>query len=310
MSLIINSLVPVFLIIFLGWYASKSGIINSSATRIFSSYILYFSFPALLFVSTLSLKAKDFNFAYIIGFFICLTFVYLLSFLTSRFIFKLPIKDNAINALCCAFPNTSFLGIPILAIVFGSSSIVPIIIANLIISFSIIPFTIVMCELNKRNKQSVFFIITNSLITTFKSPMVFSPLIGCFFAITNLNLPVSILKAVTSLGDSTYACALFTIGLTLAALEYKINKNVLVNVVTKLILHPLIAIVFFYLLNIHGFFLKVGVLLLAMPTAITPIIYSHYYQAYEENAAYSVFWSTILSVISISVILLVVNYLG
>jgi len=305
MKIIFNALIPVFLIIILGWGAIKYKFFEKEAKKVLSRYLIYFAFPALLFSCAEKLGLSNVSIKFVEVFFMTLLLMYIMSLLFNKFVFKIKGKNGAINAFCCSFPNTSFLGIPILAIVLGKSSMAPIIVGNIIISFTIIPLMIMICSFVDGDSSFLKQGVKN-IWETIKSPMVFAPILGAVFAGLHLRVPIQIDGGIKMLGESTYACALFIIGLTMAEIKFKFNLNILTNVIFKLLVNPLIGLILGLLFGLHGFLFKVMLLLFAMPTAVTPTIYSHHYESYEDGAACSLFWSTFLSPITIGIIIFII----
>ena len=78
---ILNSLVPVAFVTFLGWLADFFKVIDNKHSKSFSTYVMNFSFPCLLFVITATTKLFVlFNAKFVIAFLIGLMGMYLISY--------------------------------------------------------------------------------------------------------------------------------------------------------------------------------------------------------------------------------------
>ena len=130
---IIYALIPVAFVIFLGWFAGFTKIINNVHSKSFATYVMNFSFPCLLFVITAKSKPEDFiDFSLIIAFAIGLIGMYLISLLIHKFIFNRPINESSQGAFICSFPDMAFMGIPIFISLIGLKSLMSIVIGNII----------------------------------------------------------------------------------------------------------------------------------------------------------------------------------
>ncbi|WP_108650226.1 AEC family transporter [Dongshaea marina] len=137
---ILNSLIPVAFVIFLGWLAGYKGFIDKSHSKSFATYVMNFSFPCLLFVITATSKPADlFDSEFIIAFTLALMGMYLIALLIHRYLLGRNIQQAGQAAFVCSFPDMAFMGIPIFLELLGSKSLISIAIGNIITSLLMIP---------------------------------------------------------------------------------------------------------------------------------------------------------------------------
>lgn len=89
MILIFKILLPIFAIIFIGFYSGKKKFINKNISKELGDLIMNISLPALLLTSTSKIKAEVlFNAQVLLGFAICLIIIYLATYFIYRFSLK------------------------------------------------------------------------------------------------------------------------------------------------------------------------------------------------------------------------------
>jgi len=150
MSLIFNAVLPVFIIIFLGFLAEKRHLLGQNSHRVLTSYVYYFALPPLLFISMANEPvSKSLNFPFIFAFSISMMILYLFGFYISGFFKPANLRCSSIRALAISSPNTAYMGIPILIGLFGNGAVLPVALST-IISVFILAISIFILELTNR----------------------------------------------------------------------------------------------------------------------------------------------------------------
>lgn len=75
-----------------------------------------------------------------------LLLVYAVALVISLYAFHKPVSDSLLQALNSGYPNMGFMGIPILTAIVGASSVLSVVIGNLISAFLLIPLTLILLE--------------------------------------------------------------------------------------------------------------------------------------------------------------------
>jgi len=148
MNLILQSLVPLAFVIFLGWLAGWRKIIDAKHSSSLATYVMSFSFPCLLFAKTATTSLQNLiNYRFIAGLSLGLLGMYLVVFLFNRYLRRLSISHSCQTAFVSSFPDMAFMGIPIFLVLFGEESLISIVIGNLITSLIMIPVTVSILEI-------------------------------------------------------------------------------------------------------------------------------------------------------------------
>lgn len=100
------------------------------------------------------------------------------------------------------------------------------------------------------------------------------------------------------LGQATGGVALFAVGAVLFAQKVSVSREVIINVLSKNIVLPAIILCAMFLLGLPAADNGLVSVTLAIPTASIAVIFAVEYKTAEQEMASTLFWSTILSVIT------------
>ncbi|WP_151192961.1 AEC family transporter [Cysteiniphilum sp. JM-1] len=308
-STILNALIPVAFVIFLGWLAGFFKIIDNKHSKSFATYVMNFSFPCLLFIITATTKLDTLlNIKFVIAFFIGLMGMYLISFCTHKFLLKRSPQTAAQGAFVCSFPDMAFMGIPIFIELIGSSVLVSIVIGNIISSVVMIPVTVILLELRSGNKANLSQLFISNIVEVLKKPLVFAPILGIIYAVIGVPLPKIIEDSLKLIGNTTSGVSLFALGLIMSSFVIKFSKGAVINIFLKNLIHPLIMIALVYGFGITGILAKEVILLCAMPTATMTTMFALRYNTLTEESTSSTILGTLIAIITLPVFMLFVGF--
>lgn len=300
---IIMSLISVAFIIALGWFAGYKKIVDPRHSHSFATYVITFSFPCTLFVLTATTNPSELlNGTFVSGFWLGIMGMFGIGFFTYKFILRRSLRECAQGAFVCSFADMAFMGIPIFTSLLGKHALLSIAIGNICTSLFLIP--IVTVFLNTEEKVCII----KRVIDLVTKPLVFAPILGTLYSFAGLPLPPVIQHSLELIGSSTSGVSLFTLGLIMSSFAIRLNKLVGINIILKIILHPLIMIGLAILFGIKGIFAKEAILLCAMPTASMVAMFSLKYSVLVEESTSSTILGTLLSLLTLPVFMLVVEY--
>ena len=119
--------VPFFALVLAGWLAARRGLLPEAAVPGLNAYVLYFALPCLLLrfgSSTPVLQLLNPTLLAVYG--LCALVVVFFTIRVSRNA-RVGLKDAAFGALVAAFPNTGFMGVPLLVALLGPAAAGPVI---------------------------------------------------------------------------------------------------------------------------------------------------------------------------------------
>jgi predicted permease len=279
-----------------------------------NGFVLYFALPCMLFrfgANTPIAQLLDAGafFMYLFCALVMVAFVVAIS-LNKRFGWN----DAAFGALVGAFPNTGFMGVPLLVALLGSAAAGPAIVTIVIDMVITTSLCIALSRLDGAGEQGVGQAAKNALLGMVKNPMPWAILLGTLFSAFQIELPGPVEKTVALLGDAASPVALFTIGAVLARSQ-KIAHHPQHGALTwqdyvpvamiKLFLHPLLVLVVGLAaismgVPIDEFALKVMVLVAALPSASNVAMLSERFEADSGRIARIILVSTAAAFLTFS----------
>ena len=241
---------PFFALIAAGFAAARRGVLPLEAIPGLNIFVLYFALPCMLFrfgARTPIGQLLDGSVALVWGIGSLLVVGAVVKFSRSG---RIGWNDAAFGALVAAFPNTGFMGVPLLAAILGAQAAGPVILTimfDMVITSSL---CIALSRLDGADQHGAARAVRQALRGVFVNPLPWSILLGAVASAMQVRLPGPIDRTVAMLADAASPAALFTIGAVLArsALLAKQHtrgsatvRDVLPVVVAKLVVHPLLV---------------------------------------------------------------------
>jgi predicted permease len=207
---------PFFALVLCGYWAARRQMLPFEAIPGLNGFVLFFALPCMLFrfgANTPIAQLLDAGafFMYLFCALVMVAFVVAIS-LNKRFGWN----DAAFGALVGAFPNTGFMGVPLLVALLGSAAAGPAIVTIVIDMVITTSLCIALSRLDGAGQQGVGQAAKNALLGVVKNPMPWAILLGTLFSAFQIELPGPVDKTVALLGDAASPVALFTIGAVLA----------------------------------------------------------------------------------------------
>ena len=305
---------PFFALVLCGYWAARRQMLPFEAIPGLNGFVLFFALPCMLFqfgaktpIAQL-LDASAF-FMYLFCALVMVAFVVAIT-LNKRFGWN----DAAFGALVGAFPNTGFMGVPLLVALLGTAAAGPAIVTIVIDMVITTSLCIALSRLDGAGQQGVGQAAKNALLGVVKNPLPWAILLGTLFSAFQIELPGPVEKTVGLLGDAASPVALFTIGAVLARSQKIAHheqhgpltwKDYVPVALIKLFLHPVLVLVVGLAaismgVPIDAFALKVMVLVAALPSASNVAMLSERYGADNGRIARIILVSTAAAFLTFS----------
>lgn len=309
MQLLLNIVLPVFAIIFAGWFAIRSEILDRSAAKILNNYVYYFAVPPMLFLATAKFSVADIiDFDFIIAFFLAIFAIMLITL--APYLFR---KDERpielmVLSLTTGWPNTIYMGIPIAYYLFGDKGILPVVIATLSTNAVFIVALAFLAGFDgegEKGGKKVWEFLSKAF---FKNPVLMAPALGIIISSYQLEVPEAINNLFEMMAPSAAPVALFSLGLSLYGLSIKGNRLQIGWIsLQKLVLHPLIALGIVLWMDLEPFLAASVILMCALPTGSMVYVLAQQYNTRIELASSVIFMTTLGSLFSLGLILPLLN---
>ena len=305
---------PFFALVLCGYWAARRQMLPFEAIPGLNGFVLFFALPCMLFrfgANTPIAQLLDASafFMYMFCALVMVAFVVAIT-LNKRFGWN----DAAFGALVGAFPNTGFMGVPLLVALLGNAAAGPAIVTIVIDMLITTSLCIALSRLDGAGQQGVGQAAKNALLGVVKNPLPWAILLGTLFSAFQIELPGPVEKTVALLGDAASPVALFTIGAVLARSQKIAHheqhgpltwKDYVPVALIKLFLHPVLVLVVGLAAismgaPIDAFALKVMVLVAALPSASNVAMLSERFGADNGRIARIILVSTAAAFLTFS----------
>lgn len=316
LTTVLFSILPLFLIMLIGYLASRSAKFGAGAEPAISAFVFYIALPALLFKVVAEAKINEgipLQFPLIIVA-ACALFS-ALSILASRFLFRQDRPAAVQYALGSSFGNVAYLGVPVILGIVGSDAGLAAGIGQLTHNlFFMLLYPILFPLLAAAKTEGSFGakIRTAADKAILKNPVVWGIAAGLLVAAIDVPLPGPIADTTNLLAAAAAPVALFAIGLTLRRTVTSLRSGhlsfapVIGASLGKLIVFPVITVLIAGLLpGLPSDWYQVLVLLAAMPTSASGFILAQAETDNAEATAANIVLSSILALVTIPVVAVV-----
>jgi len=310
MHTLIYAVVPVFIIVGLGYLARKIHIFKAQWINALIGYVYYIALPALIVTSIINLDFTANNVGKVFFWNILFLLVNAVLCLLFMKIVRIKQKDRAVFFLAATVSNTIYLGIPLTTNVldteFGASNyalLVLIGVIQLVGSIFIALLTNEFMFVGNKNIKSIG-------VRLAKNPLVIAIAVGITLYV--LQPPDNILDVVVSplamLAASASPVALFVLGTYLYGHVFKASiYEISMVTIWKLAVVPFVAFNLVIFFNATDFVANAMVLFASMPTAVTALIIAKSYGFNTNFIAAAILVGTATSMASISVLILILG---
>jgi malate permease and related proteins len=294
-----NQILVLFFLMVAGYAAKKTDILNQQTIRGISMLILNMTLPALIissmqfpFSRELLNTSLQVVLISVITYSVLIVFSYGYAFLS-----KIESKKKDVLQFSIIFANVSFMGFPIISVLYGEQGIFYAALFN-------IPFQILLVTLG------VVVITRNSDRTSgkmnfkkaLKSPGLIAVLLGFAFFLLPVSIPDPIFQSLQMIGGTTTPLSMLLIGGMLAEVSFSSvfgDRALYLLAVVRLFLLPMLVFVPLKLIGLEGMLLAIPVIIIAMPVATLTGAFARLYDSDYHFASKAIFITTMCSLFTI-----------
>jgi predicted permease len=305
---------PLFFVIALGYLAGRRQLLDAHQAAGVNRILVEFALPAALFTGTVQTpRAALLQLAPLVTALLAIyaTF-WLLGNGLARGFFGHSSGAAVIQATTVAFPNTGFMGVPILGGLFGASSVVSVAIATVLGTLTFIPVAIMLLEM-ERGKHADGTpkhwreVLAPAFLNAARAPLTWAPLLAAALVLLNVQVPPEILAMLNLIGGVTAGLAMFAAGLTLAMFPLRVNAEIVVNAFVKMILQPAAMLLLVRAMGMSSPLDAQAVILTALPTPVLATILATRYHVYRFEATSTFVFSSLCLLVTLPLWMLVLG---
>lgn len=307
---ILQIVLPVFLVIGVGYFAAYFKFFTESQASAMMSFATQFALPCLLFNALIDLDlAKEFNPNILVPFYVGAICSFGLVWLGAGVIFKHTPGARVAIGFAGLFSNLVLIGLAIIELAYGMQALkTAIAIVAMHAPFCYV-IGIISMEFSRADGLGLGETLQSVFKQVFSNTLMLGIMLGFAVNLSSITVPVPIVTALTLISSSALPVALFSLGALLVS--YRISSGlgeVSMVSVSKLLIHPIIAYsIGRFIFDLPPELLNPVVIMAAMPPGMNVYIFANIYDRAKGVAASIVLVSTVLSVLSISMWLVILK---
>jgi predicted permease len=281
-----------------GWRILEPGGLKAEQTRlVLTTFVYYLLLPAMvldvLWAADIGLQ----SFQYTLLGVGCIVFGILCIWLIGT-LFKFEDKRLGAMILASAFPNVTYLGLPVLEQTFGSWARSVVIQMDL---FATAPFLFTIGIMIVRHYGEDNTEKPKSVLSFLNAPPFWAAAIAVMFNLGGLAAPVWFAGVLQQLSAAVVPLMLFSLGLALNwnAVTVRNIPYVMPVILIKMLLMPVFAIILVSYLSMEGKYKAAVVLDMAMPSMVLGVVFCDRYRLDSALYAMTVTVTTALSLITL-----------
>ena len=307
MQAILATTFPFFALVLCGYVAVRRRMLPQLAIPGMNSFVLYFALPCLLYRFGSTTPLAQLLDPGVFGvYLLCglVTVALVLGYARAR---GMDWNNGAFGALVAAFPNTGFMGVPLLVALLGPRASGPVIVT---IAIDLIITTSLCIAMSRFGQGGGGTALRHALAGVARNPLPWAILLGALASALGVSLPGPITGTIDLLAGAASPVALFTIGAVLArshmtATGPTVWADILPVALAKLLLHPMLVFGAGYAaigagVALDPFAWKVLVLVACLPSASNVALLTERFGADTGRVARIILVSTVLSFLSFS----------
>jgi predicted permease len=283
------------ILVAVGFIAAKKGIVSAQTRRDMTNIVIYIILPCNIFQSFEKSLTPDKLMSCAIVFVIAIG-AQLLYMIINKFAYnKFPIERRIVLQYATIVNNASFMGLPVIDSVFGTTGI-------LYGSIVLVPIRLFMWTsglslfTKMEKKQQLKSLATH--------PCIWAVILGFAYLYSPVRLPDFLSSTIDVIGRCTTALSMIIVGTILSDVNFRtiLDKACFYYSFIRLIAIPAITFAVLMLIGIDPIVTGVAVLSSAMPAATMTAMLSHQYGRDSAFASKLIFVSTLLSLVTLPII--------
>lgn len=311
---------PFFALVLCGYLAAHRRMLPLEAIPGLNLFVLYFALPCMLYRFGANTPLAQLFDPVVAGIWLVCALLVVGLTIALTLTERIRWNDASFGALVAAFPNTGFMGVPLLVALLGTQAAGPTILTIAVDMIVTTSLCIALSRLDAAGTHGAAAAVRGALRGVMANPMAWAILLGGAASAASFVLPGPLDKTVNLLADAASPVALFTIGAVLARSQLLVASrqtdaaqsstspfagDVVPIAVIKLVLHPLLV----YFIGsmamrlgvpLADFALTVMVLMAALPSASNVVLLSERFGADTGRIAGIILVTTTVAFLSFS----------
>jgi hypothetical protein len=311
---VFSALLPVVLLIAIGFIAGRAGWIRAEAIKDLSNLVFMVLTPALLFRTMSTVHVEQLNFKPVAMYFVAalLLFAGMLAWLGWS-------RRAAVLALAATFSNTVMIGIPLIGLAYGQAGLVTLFTLISVHSLVLLTLATVVLELvaareeraaGQGSQRHMALTVLAAVKSGVIHPVPLPIIVGLLFAQTGLVLPDVVDKPLHLLGSAFGPVALVLVGVTLTQVQVgpHLKSALGISLLKNLALPSLVAALGLAL-GMSGLPLAVMIVTASLPMGANVFLFAQRYEVAQDLVTASMAVSTVIGLATVTLVMPLVGLL-
>lgn len=309
--LVVNAILPIALVVGLGYVATRSGVFPREGIPALSRFVVKIGLPFLVFAN---IAAVDIGAVFDGGYMAIYTIVYVVMMSLGILYARLAgrgAQRGIFLGLGTSATNNGFMGYPVFLILLPDWAGIAVGMAMIVDNVIIVPFSLFLAERAAGSGKPVGEQVRQALKNLVTHPLVIAVALALIVSATGLGLPGWLMTSVDMIAGTASGVALFSIGGMLLGLDWKATgRDTVLAVVGKLLLAPALALALTFVMpGMDDTSMAAVVLLCALPAfSILPSLAMEYEES--DFCAGAVMAQTLVSFVTMAGWIAVLGALG
>jgi len=308
---LVGTLVPVFFVLALGYFAGKRKTFEAGQAAGLNKLAMSFALPASLFVGMTEIRRE--LLLQQGGLFLALILAHVglfcVAWIVLRQIKSLRGTPAIIYSLILATSGTPVFGLAVLEPILGATSAGAVGLVALAIYLTV-AFAVVFLEIDAAEKNRETRIdgskpspIITGLKSGLKSPLLWGPVLGMAVVLAKVHLPSVVANSLELVGSATSGVAVFSVGLVLAAYPVRLSPGVFAGSLARVVLQSAALSVLLQALSVQSPFSRGALVCCSFPVGPTIALFADRYGSARAETAAMLLLSTLGLAITVPAIL-------
>lgn len=240
---------PFFALVACGYAAARAGVLPLASIGGLNGFVLFFALPCMLFRFGSTTPVAQLLDGAVAGVYLLCGLLMVAFAVATTLGGRIGWNDAALGALVAAFPNTGFMGVPLLAALVGPKAVGPVIVLIVVDMVVTSSLCVALSRLDgaQGGLAGAWEAAKKALRGVAANPMPWAIVLGAVASAADWRLPASVEKTAWLLADAASPVALFTIGAVLARAQLTVDHpspwtEYVPVALMKLLLHPLLVL--------------------------------------------------------------------
>lgn len=298
------ALVPVVILIAIGFIAGRAGFMPANSTKDLSKLVFTIFLPPMLFRTMVNVHPENLQGKPLLAYVIGMALMYAVMFFAAG-----RNRKAAVLGLAASYSNTVMIGIALIQFAYGEQGVavlLALVAVHSLIMLSLATVVLELVTLREKAGQTghPLQIMAASVWNTLKQPMIFPIIAGLLYAQTGWGIPVVIDKPLQLLGNAFSPLAVILVGITLAATRVGEHlRMALALSMLKNVAHPLVVAFIGLALGLSGLPLAVMIVTAALPIGANVFLFAQRYETALPEVTAAVAVSSAVALVSVALAL-------